>query len=187
MAISPVTLDDLTWTDLTAAARQRIPAASNGRWTLHAPVDPGVTLVELHAWLLEQRLYWMDQTPDALTRGALTLLGEAAREAVCATTVLHFPTNKTVRLAAGAAAQLRDSDPPLIFTTQTAVTLLPVAGIPGGYPCRAHSSTSSSTASTAPTIWPPAERFAYFSPPAPRSRSRCGWPSAWRLHRLETG
>jgi hypothetical protein len=57
MAIPQITLDDLTWADLSAAARGRIPAGSNGRWTLHAPVDPGITLLELHAWLLEQRLY----------------------------------------------------------------------------------------------------------------------------------
>ncbi|CAB3778772.1 hypothetical protein LMG28614_00725 [Paraburkholderia ultramafica] len=131
MAINPITLDDLTWADLTDAARQRIPAASNGRWTLHAPVDPGVTLVELHAWLLEQRLYWMNHVPDALSRGALTLLGEAARDAVCASTVLQFPASALTSLAAGTSVQLRDSDPPLIFTTQTPLTLLPVASTPG--------------------------------------------------------
>jgi hypothetical protein len=65
MSIAPVVLDDLTWKDLTAAALRRIPAASMGRWTLQAPVDPGITLMELHAWLLEQRLYWMNPAATA--------------------------------------------------------------------------------------------------------------------------
>ena len=57
MSLPPLVLDDLTWETLTGAARRRIPAASAGAWTLHAPVDPGVTLLELLAYLLEQRLY----------------------------------------------------------------------------------------------------------------------------------
>ena len=43
MALASLTLDDFTWDDLVAATRRRIPAASGGTWTLHAPVDPGVT------------------------------------------------------------------------------------------------------------------------------------------------
>ncbi|HEV7408810.1 MAG TPA: baseplate J/gp47 family protein [Bradyrhizobium sp.] len=127
MSIPAVTLDDLTWTDLTAAARRRIPAASKGKWTLHAPVDPGVTLLELHAWLLEQRLYWMDQVPDALTRGALALLGERARDAQCAATVFQFTASQPGSVPAGTQMTLADSDPPLIFTTDTDLMVLPFA------------------------------------------------------------
>jgi Baseplate J-like protein len=132
MPIPPVPLDDLTWADLTAAARRRIPAASNSRWTLHAPVDPGVTLLELHAWLLEQRLYWMNQVPDAFTRGALGLLGERPCDAQYSRTVLHFSSPSTassgiVRIPAGTLATLQDSNPPLVFSTTTAVTVLPLA------------------------------------------------------------
>jgi hypothetical protein len=127
MSIPAVILDDLTWADLTAAARRRIPAASKGRWTLHAPVDPGVTLLELHAWLLEQRLYWMDQVPDALTRGALALLGESALDAQCATTVFQFTASQTTVVPARTQMTLADSDPPLIFTTESGLTVLPLA------------------------------------------------------------
>jgi hypothetical protein len=125
MSIPTTPLDDLTWADLTAAARGRIPAASKGRWTLHAPVDPGVTLLELHAWLLEQRLYWMDQVPDSLTRGALTLLGEGARDAQSAVTVLHFTADQECVMRRGTEMMLVDSDPPLIFTIDRDLTVLP--------------------------------------------------------------
>jgi hypothetical protein len=125
MSIPAITLDDLAWTDLTDATRRRIPAASKGKWTLHAPVDPGVTLLELHAWLLEQRLYWMDQVPDSLTRGALALLGDSARDAQCASTVFQFVATAPADVPRGTQMTLRDSDPPLIFTTDAAFTALP--------------------------------------------------------------
>ena len=41
MALDPIKLDDLTWNEMVVAIRRRIPAASGGQWTLHAPVDPG--------------------------------------------------------------------------------------------------------------------------------------------------
>lgn len=75
MTVPEVRLGDATWADLMQVARQRIPDASGGRWTLHAPVDPGITILELTAWLLEQRLYLLDQIPDALVRAVLRLLG----------------------------------------------------------------------------------------------------------------
>lgn len=131
MSLPPVILDDLTWADLTASSRRRIPAASRGSWTLHAPVDPGVTLLELHAWLLEQRLYWMAQVPDTMVRGALALLGDAANDAACAATVLHFPAGDG-DVPAGTAMQMQDSVPPLIFTTEAGTRVLPLAAAPGG-------------------------------------------------------
>jgi len=62
MPLQPIHLDDLTWSDLTKATRDRIASVSRGEWTLHSPVDPGITILELFAAQLEQRLYWMDQT-----------------------------------------------------------------------------------------------------------------------------
>jgi hypothetical protein len=126
MSLPPVVLDDLTWADLTDATRSRIPAASQGLWTLHAPVDPGVTLLELHAWLLEQRLYWMDRLPDAAIRGALALLGDAPADAASAATVLHFPCGDGP-VPAGTRMQVQDSDPPLVFTTEAATAVMPLA------------------------------------------------------------
>ena len=89
MALDPVVLDDLTWADFNKASVQRIPAASGGLWTLNAPVDPGITLLDLFAWLLEQRVYWMDQVSDPLTRALLALLGIPPLPARAATTVLY--------------------------------------------------------------------------------------------------
>ena len=91
MTLDPIVLDDLTWEQMTTAIRGRIPAESAGSWTLHAPVDPGITLLELYAWLLEQRLYWLDQIPDAFVGAVLRLLGlPDQKPARAATTVLQF-------------------------------------------------------------------------------------------------
>jgi hypothetical protein len=131
MALTPITLDDLTWADFNAAALQRIPAASGGRWTLNAPVDPGMTLLDLFAWLLEQRVYWMDQVSDPLTRALMSLLGITPMPAQAATTVLYvepewdagtpFPS-----LSAGTQVRLAQGLNPPIFTTRETITLYPL-------------------------------------------------------------
>jgi hypothetical protein len=66
-------LDDLTYADLVAQARARIPALAP-EWTDHNPGDPGITLVELFAWLVEMLVYQADQLPPDRTEGFLRLL-----------------------------------------------------------------------------------------------------------------
>jgi hypothetical protein len=67
------TLDDLTYADLVARARARIPALAPD-WTDHNPADPGITLVELFAWLAEMLVYQADQLPPDRTDAFLALL-----------------------------------------------------------------------------------------------------------------
>ena len=55
-------LDDLTYADLVGQAVARIPAVAPG-WTDHNPGDPGITLLELFAWLAEMLVYQADQLP----------------------------------------------------------------------------------------------------------------------------
>ncbi|HET6356359.1 MAG TPA: hypothetical protein VFG16_19455, partial [Streptomyces sp.] len=91
MTLAPLRLDDLSWADLVDAVRSRIPAESSGRWTLHAPVDPGMTLLDLQAYLLEQQVYRLDQVPDAVVRAVLRLLGvPGPAPATAAVTVLQI-------------------------------------------------------------------------------------------------
>ncbi|MFC4502844.1 MULTISPECIES: baseplate J/gp47 family protein [Streptomyces] len=90
MTLAPLRLDDLTWAGLMEAVRSRIPAESGGRWTLHAPVDPGMTLLELQAHLLEQQVYLLDRVPDAVVHAVLRLLGvPGPAPATAAVTVLQ--------------------------------------------------------------------------------------------------
>ncbi|HEX6354197.1 baseplate J/gp47 family protein [Actinophytocola sp.] len=128
MTLPAPKLDDLTWADMMAAIRRRIPAESDGAWTLHAPVDPGVTLLELFAYLLEQRLYWLDQVPDALVVAILRLLGlETPRPAVPAATVLQLTAAHLQFVPAG-TVMTRDPFGRIRFTLLDEVTVFPLNG-----------------------------------------------------------
>ena len=130
--LAPVVLDDLTFADLTSATIDRIPSESGGQWTLHAPVDPGITLIELFAYLLDQRLYWMGQVPDAALRGIFKLLGEAPATSIPASTVMRLEDSSGAparEVPAGIHLSLVGSDPQTIFTTADDLTLLPVQAV----------------------------------------------------------
>jgi len=70
---APGTLDDRTYADLVTEARALLPAL-HPAWTDHNPSDPGVTLVELFAWLTEILVYRVDQVPTQHTWAFLGLL-----------------------------------------------------------------------------------------------------------------
>lgn len=126
MSLEQIRLDNLTWAEMVTAIRRRIPAASAGEWTLHAPVDPGVTLLELFAYLLEQRVFWLDQVPDSLVHAALSLMGESVRTATAASTVVRISPRNFETLNALTELRLARSVPPLIFSTDDNLLLLPV-------------------------------------------------------------
>jgi len=56
-------LDDRAWTDLVAEGRALIPAWAP-EWTNHNPSDPGITLVELFAYLSEILIYRLNRVGD---------------------------------------------------------------------------------------------------------------------------
>src|SRR5215468_7704267 len=67
------TLDDRTFADFTSSARALIPSLAPG-WTDHNPTDPGITLLELFAWLADIVMYRIDRVPDRSYRTFLQLL-----------------------------------------------------------------------------------------------------------------
>ena len=56
-------LDDRQFQDLVDEAKKRIPHYCS-EWTDHNVSDPGVTLIELFAWMTEVLLYRLNQVPD---------------------------------------------------------------------------------------------------------------------------
>jgi hypothetical protein len=131
MALDRLTLDDLNWADMAAAIRGRIISASVGQWTLHAPVDPGVTLLELFAWLLEQRIYFIDQVPPGMQRGLVRLFGDAALPETPASTVLAFQRdgNNYLPIPAGTLMVQRRRGEPPVFSTESDFTWIPVGSV----------------------------------------------------------
>ena len=73
MPIPLPNLDDRSYADLTAQARALLPALDPA-WTNYNPSDPGITLVELLAWLTEMLLFQVNQVTPASTEKFLELL-----------------------------------------------------------------------------------------------------------------
>lgn len=66
-------LDDRTYNDLVTEAISQIPTYDPD-WTNYNPSDPGITLIELFAYLTELLLYRLDQVTDANLYSFLRLL-----------------------------------------------------------------------------------------------------------------
>ncbi len=81
------TLDRLRYEELVAEARSSLPALAPG-WTDYNAHDPGITLVELLAWLAEGASYRLDQIPEASYRAFLRLAGVEQRPAQVSETML---------------------------------------------------------------------------------------------------
>jgi len=69
-----IELDDRRFQDLVSEARLRINR-SCPEWTEHNVSDPGITLIELFAWMTEMTIYRLNRVPDKLHVTLLELLG----------------------------------------------------------------------------------------------------------------
>ena len=67
-------LDTRRWADLVEEGRALIPRYAP-EWTDHNAHDPGITLVELFAWLTEGAVYRTNRITDRNRRKFLSLLG----------------------------------------------------------------------------------------------------------------
>src|SRR5262245_6388329 len=73
MPLKVPSLDDRTYADLVQEGIALIPRYGPS-WTNHNASDPGITLLELFAYLTEILLYRMDRVSDANKREFLKLL-----------------------------------------------------------------------------------------------------------------
>ena len=89
MALPPPNLDDRTFRSLVDEAVARIPTFT-GEWTNFNTSDPGMTLVQLHAWLTETLLYRVNRLPDLAYVNFLNLLGTTPAPARAAAAELSF-------------------------------------------------------------------------------------------------
>lgn len=67
-------LDDRTWADLVAEATSLIPVYGP-QWTDQNYSDPGITLIELCAWIAEMDIYQLNQISDRERLKFLALVG----------------------------------------------------------------------------------------------------------------
>jgi len=126
-------LDSRTYDDLVAEAKQRVPRYLP-EWTDLNDSDPGITLVQLFAWMTEATLYELNQAPNALRLKLLQLLGFETEPAHAAVTQLAFTLTagtataiipKGTRVAASGATM--PDGTPVIFETDAAVVAIGAA------------------------------------------------------------
>jgi predicted phage baseplate assembly protein len=74
MPISERRLDLRDFQDIVDEARKLIPRYCP-EWTDHNISDPGITLIELFAWMTEMILYQVNRVPDEMYEKFLELIG----------------------------------------------------------------------------------------------------------------
>jgi predicted phage baseplate assembly protein len=74
MRLPEIILDDRRFQDLVNEARLRINQRAP-EWTEHNVSDPGITLIELFAWMTETIIFRLNRIPDKLHVALLELLG----------------------------------------------------------------------------------------------------------------
>ncbi|MCU1332248.1 MAG: hypothetical protein JWM08_1240 [Candidatus Angelobacter sp.] len=127
MPLQAPILDDRTFDQILAQAKLLIPRYAPA-WTNQSETDPGITMMELFAWMTEMLLYRVNQVPDRNYIKFLELLGitlTPARPAHAELTFTLTSSNvQTVIIPAGTQAASSDASPPLIFETDEAVIAL---------------------------------------------------------------
>src|SRR5437868_6060192 len=115
-------LDDRTYADIVAEAMRLIPRYCP-EWTNHNPSDPGITVLELTAWMTELILYRLNRVPEKTYLAFLNMIGIRLRSPQPAHALITFDlvegAEKQV-IKEGtqiATAQAADEDT-IIFETQ---------------------------------------------------------------------
>ncbi|NYD77527.1 baseplate J/gp47 family protein [Arthrobacter cupressi] len=117
MSIPVPNLDDRSFAELVAGARERIRQVAPD-WTDLSVHDPGITIMEAFAYLTDTLMYRLNRVPEKLYAVYLNLLGTSLHPPGSAETMLEF-----TRLAAGGEA------PEIRIPRGTQVSCPP--GVPG--------------------------------------------------------
>ncbi|HEV7395170.1 MAG TPA: putative baseplate assembly protein [Pyrinomonadaceae bacterium] len=89
MTLPDIKLDDRTFEDLVAEAKRRIPGYTP-EWTDLNETDPGITLVQLFAWLSEMIIWRLNRVPEKNFIKFLELIGIEPAPPAAATAELTF-------------------------------------------------------------------------------------------------
>jgi hypothetical protein len=118
-------LDDRRWADLVDEGRSMIPVFAP-TWTDHNAHDPGITLMEMLAWIAETDIYRVDRIPDSHLRTFLLLIGAGILPASAAHSVVVFTLKRGVNEVHLPATTLLLSDNNGKFQLRRELTVQPV-------------------------------------------------------------
>lgn len=139
MPLPSPNLDDRTFDDLVKEAVSLIPRYCP-EWTDHGPSDPGMTLVELFAWMTDLLIFRLNQVPEKVYVAFLEMIGvrlappQAARAAVTFYLARALPEAVDVPADTEVATIRTSLSGSLVFTLEGALTVRPpeLAGVVTG-------------------------------------------------------
>jgi hypothetical protein len=123
MSLPTPNLDDRTWQDIVEEAKKLIPKYCP-RWTDFNPSDPGITLIELMAWMTEMIIYRLNRVPEKNYIKFLELVGVSIRPPQASKAWVIFDVANGAReedlpvIPAGTRVSTRETEgKPIIFET----------------------------------------------------------------------
>ncbi|WP_327695920.1 putative baseplate assembly protein [Streptomyces sp. NBC_00459] len=130
MALPSPNLDDRRFQQLVDEAKRYVQQRAP-EWTDHNVSDPGVTLIETFAYLVDQLLYRLNRVPDKNYTAFLDLLGIRLYPPAAATAEVDFwlsaPQPDTVTLPPGTEVTTAggEGDEAVVFTTADELRIVP--------------------------------------------------------------
>lgn len=125
MPLKPPPLDDRTYQDLLDQALARVPVHTP-EWTSFGKSDPGVTLIEVFAFLTDSLLYRTKQIPERNRIKFLSLLGVPLSPATSAAGLVSFSNERgapgVIYLAPGVEVRAGQ----VAFRTERGLDVMPV-------------------------------------------------------------
>jgi hypothetical protein len=128
MPLQPIQLDDRNFEQLFAEARARIPV-HNPEWTNFNDSDPGITIIQLFAFMTENLLYRSNRIPEANRRKFLMLLGIGLQPAAPGRGLVSFSNNRGPLTAFTFDCGQVLLAGKVSFLTRTPTTILPVDAV----------------------------------------------------------
>nr|CBH39160.1 conserved hypothetical protein [uncultured archaeon] len=128
MSLPIPNLDDKRFSDLVEEAKKRVPIYAP-EWTDHNVHDPGITLIELFAWLAEMQLYRLNTITEKNKLKFLKLLGVKPKPATAAKADVTFTLNTNSVLVPArtkVAAKDTETGDGIIFETDRDIRVVPV-------------------------------------------------------------
>ncbi|MFE9856649.1 putative baseplate assembly protein [Streptomyces sp. NPDC005780] len=130
MSLPSPNLDDRRFQQLVDEAKRYVQQRSP-EWTDHNVSDPGVTLIETFAYMVDQLLYRLNRVPDRNYSAFLDLLGVQLFPPTVARADVDFwlsaPQPDTVRLPAGTevATARGETEEAVVFSTTEDLAIVP--------------------------------------------------------------
>lgn len=128
MSLEAPRLDDRSFEDLMAEVRARIPLYTP-EWTDHNLSDPGITLLELFAYMTDIVLYRLNRVPDKHYIKFMELIGMSLNEAIPARVDISFwlsapqPNPIVIPVDTEVATTRTETEEAIVFTTDRELTI----------------------------------------------------------------